>query len=175
MKKKVPVKRDTEAFKQLVSAMGCTPQLMPDSRYVVSDQEIIRRICTIDDLEQKDRGGRTLLHNASFYGRRSVVQHLIAQGANIHAPDQSGFTPLHCAVQGGHVDILGDLIQAGADGSAVTALGNNSLMLCSHRTSAELFRLLLKHGCDPQQKNNSGISPIQKFTAYPQITGLFSE
>lgn len=44
-----------------------------------------------------DTAGRrsTALHFASGYGRKDVVEHLLANGANIAAKDDGGLNPLH--------------------------------------------------------------------------------
>ena len=161
-------------FKSIVNIMGCTEALMPDPKYVVSDQEIIRRITSLDDIYAVDRGGRSLLINASFYGRLAVVSYLIMQGSDINACDKLGFTSLHCAAQNGHAKVLHKLIAAGADVNAINSLGNNALMLCTHNTPIEVFEVLLQNGCNPYLKNKVGKTACDKFSAYTWITTLFT-
>jgi ankyrin repeat protein len=66
------------------------------------------------NLRPKPRG-RTLLHAAAFKDRRSVVEALIARGADIDALcDGDAFTPLVDAAHKGHVGCLRVLLAAGA-------------------------------------------------------------
>lgn len=54
---------------------------------------------TVDSLFKffSDTAGRrsTALHFASGYGRKDVVEYLLANGANIAAKDDGGLNPLH--------------------------------------------------------------------------------
>jgi hypothetical protein len=76
----------------------------------------------------------TPLHYAAQYGQVAVVKYLISIGADIHAQDGDGDTPLHCAAaqstcdEQARLDIVKDLIAAGA---------NMSLCNKNERTSAQ--------------------------------------
>lgn len=39
--------------------------------------------------------GTTALHDASKYGKAVIAKLLIDKGADVHAKDRAGFTPLH--------------------------------------------------------------------------------
>lgn len=39
--------------------------------------------------------GTTALHDASKYGKAVIARLLIDKGADVHAKDRAGFTPLH--------------------------------------------------------------------------------
>lgn len=39
--------------------------------------------------------GTTALHDASKYGKTAIARFLIDKGADVHAKDRAGFTPLH--------------------------------------------------------------------------------
>lgn len=39
--------------------------------------------------------GTTALHDAAKYGKVSIAKLLIDKGADVHAKDRAGFTPLH--------------------------------------------------------------------------------
>lgn len=39
--------------------------------------------------------GTTALHDASKYGKAAIARFLIDKGADVHAKDRAGFTPLH--------------------------------------------------------------------------------
>lgn len=48
------------------------------------------------------------------YGRRDVVEFLLANGASIQACDEGGLHPLHNACSFGHADVVRLLLEAGA-------------------------------------------------------------
>jgi Ankyrin repeats (many copies) len=48
------------------------------------------------------------------YGRREVVEFLLAAGASIQARDDGGLHPLHNACSFGHADVVRLLLHAGA-------------------------------------------------------------
>ena len=49
------------------------------------------------------------------YGRRDVVEFLLAAGASIQARDDGGLHPLHNACSFGHADVVRLLLEAGAN------------------------------------------------------------
>ena len=59
--------------------------------------------------------GETHLHHAAKYGRKEVVELLIAKGADVNAKRNNGQTPLHRAAGGGHKEVAELLIDNGAD------------------------------------------------------------
>lgn len=59
----------------------------------------------------------TCSHSTCFtgYGRRDVVELLLASGASIQARDDGGLHPLHNACSFGHADVVRLLLEAGAN------------------------------------------------------------
>jgi len=55
------------------------------------------------------------LHFASGYGRKNVVEYLLANGANINLRDDGGLNPCHNAASFGHQEVVQILLDAGAD------------------------------------------------------------
>lgn len=53
------------------------------------------------------------------YGRREVVELLLANGASIQACDDGGLHPLHNACSFGHSDVVRLLLEAGASPNTV--------------------------------------------------------
>jgi tankyrase len=49
------------------------------------------------------------------FGRRDVVEFLLAAGASIQARDDGGLHPLHNACSFGHADVVRLLLEAGAN------------------------------------------------------------
>ncbi|KAK1142597.1 hypothetical protein AOXY_G36897 [Acipenser oxyrinchus oxyrinchus] len=60
----------------------------------------------------------TPLHFAAGFGRKDVVEHLLQNGANVHARDDGGLIPLHNACSFGHAEVVSLLLCQGADPSA---------------------------------------------------------
>ena len=149
--------------------MECTAELMPGPEYVVPDSQILAAMEEIQDLEEKDRDGRTLLSNAACYGRVEAVKYLLKRGADVHTTDECGFTALHFAVQCGNEEIVALLIEAGADVNAQNQWGNVPLSMGDGATPMRIYSLLMQHGADPTIKNDYGVSMDE---IYPFLTEM---
>ena len=149
-----------------------------DLSFEMADTEgniLIKKIDALDDLEQTDREGRTLLAYAAFYGRLDLLEYLVSRGANINAADRNGYTALHGAVQEKRMDVIEYLLSRGADVNAKNAFGGTPIFILGHTAPKALFRLLLDHGADPYLKNNYDISAYDTMAAYPDILAIFDE
>jgi len=73
--------------------------------------------------------GISPLHFATQHNNRKLVQFLLRHKAKTECvtPSPMGYTPLHIAVEEGHVSIAVDLLCAGADPNAQTAAGERPL------------------------------------------------
>ena len=65
----------------------------------------------------QDAVGRYLLHVAAMYGRRRVCEWLVRlRRADVNVRTQeNGWTPAHCALFYGHIDVLVALVRLGAN------------------------------------------------------------
>lgn len=70
-----------------------------------------------EDVNLADRQGFTPLHFAGQQGQVEAARLLLAAGANVHARNIYGNTPLWCAVQGNDAkgELVGLLLTAGGD------------------------------------------------------------
>ena len=107
--------------------------------------------------------GRTPAHDAAIGGHVTVLEALLAAGADLTVADASGVRPLHWTVQQRHIAAVDWLIARGADPNARTAAAvPPSIMLppsrcCgSYSTLAPMFVLPI-----------SGAAP--RFTRRPRI------
>jgi ankyrin repeat protein len=58
-----------------------------------------------------NKEGQSLLHQASFYGKISIIQKLIKEGANVNQEDWSGTTPLLYAIKANQVGAVKELLR----------------------------------------------------------------
>lgn len=82
------------------------------------------------DATASDKDGFSSLHVACEYGHSAVVARLIASGADVNCTDKHGNGPLwvatRCARKADYsLDIVADLIRAGADMTHCNAVGKN--------------------------------------------------
>ena len=87
-------------------------------------------IAAAADVNAKNRGGETPLHNAVSRPRTQVAELLIAKGAAINAPDADGLTPLHSAVAQGNLAAVKLLLANKAELNARDAEAKTPLDYC---------------------------------------------
>lgn len=150
-------------IEDIILDMGCTAEYMPDEEDVIPDSQIISSIRKINNLDQPDRDGRTLLMNAACYGRVEIIKYLINHGASVNVKDKSGLTALHFAVKDANKGIIILLLDAGADINCTNIYGNSPIMMCNNLTPRNIFDVLLSYGADPTQKNKYGNCAIDLF------------
>ncbi len=97
------------------------------------------------------------LREAIYIGDLAGVQKLIGQGADIHAKDQHGLTPLHSAVTGNALAIAGLLIEQGADINARNEkMDMTPLHLAAFNGAVQMVALLLSHKVRTDIANDAG-------------------
>lgn len=115
-------------------------------------------------INSNDEYGRTALHLATFYGRKSAIKYLIELGAEVNATGIDGNTPLHLAVARGRALVVKLLLEKGADVHAKNINGNTPLhlaLLSLKSQKAEVVDLLIDKGADIGDENNEGITPYE--------------
>ncbi len=88
-----------------------------------------------------DNGGDTVLHSAAIYGRKDVVELLLAAKADVNARNNDGVTPLAWAAQEGYKEVAELLLAKGADVNAKDNDGHTPLhrAVPRHKEMAELL------------------------------------
>ena len=88
--------------------------------------------------------------DAAMRGDVAAVRALLAEGADVNAPQGDGMTALHWASHNGDASLVGILIDAGADVGAGTRIGQYTpLHLAAQGGAGEVVEMLLGAGADP--------------------------
>ena len=90
-------------------------------------------------------------------GNLKLTQLLVERKADINQP---GWTPLHYAATGGHVQIAKLLLDESAYIDAESPNGSTPLMMAARYGSTELVKLLIDEGADIRIKNQLGLSAL---------------
>ncbi len=107
------------------------------------------------DVDRRNGADETPLMMAALKGNLAEARLLITRGADGNKP---GWTPLHYAATGGHVEIIRLLLEQHAYIDAESPNGTTPLMMAAHYGTADAVRLLLREGADPLIKNQLGLT-----------------
>ena len=110
-------------------------------------------------LQAVDRDGLTSLHLAAESNQMEVLKCLLEHGANIHATSEHG-TPLHLAVQRGHVQVATELLDKGARADSLSSQHLTPLHDAATHGQVNLIHLLLESGADIDSQDTLGITPL---------------
>jgi len=101
------------------------------------------------------------LHALAMAGDTENIQRQIASGANIFGENETGFSPLHCAIQEGQALAVDCLLAAGADINQPSRVkGNTPLHLAVMKNDMLLVKKLLAAGAQLNMGNKAGYSPL---------------
>jgi ankyrin repeat protein len=100
--------------------------------------------------------------DAASRGDKAAVQKLIAQHADVSAPQADGATALHWAVFRSDKEMVDLLIRAGANAKAANRDGATPLWLASVNGDAAIIEALIKGGADPNEKQPLGRTPLME-------------
>ncbi|XP_022125990.2 poly [ADP-ribose] polymerase tankyrase isoform X1 [Pieris rapae] len=141
------------------------------------DANRVKKLVNPQTVNARDTAGRksTPLHFAAGYGRREVVEILIAGGAALQARDEGGLQPLHNACSFGHADVVRALLSAGAPPAARDNWGYTPLHEAAAKGKVDVCIALLQHGADPNIRNTEGKTPLDlsDSVARPVLTGEY--
>ena len=101
--------------------------------------------------------GETALMLACLKGHLALAKLLISKQADINQP---GWTPLHYAATGGHVELIQFLLEESAYIDAESPNGTTPLMMAARYGSAKATQLLIDEGADLQVKNQLGLTAL---------------
>ena len=105
--------------------------------------------------EARNAADESVLMLAALKGQLALCRTLIDKGADVN---KTGWTPLHYAATGGHLDVIRLLLDESAYIDAESPNGSTPLMMAAGYGSVSAVKLLLEEGADPTLKNQQGMS-----------------
>ncbi len=104
--------------------------------------------------------------DAAMRGDAEAVEALIARGADVNIPQGDGMTALHWASERADAALVRVLLDAGADVTPVTRIGDYTpLHLAARSGSAPAVEALLEAGSDPRAMTATGAVTPMHFSA----------
>lgn len=117
---------------------------------VQSDYRLLRALAKAYDakvlLEPKDASACSLLHHAVRNESVKSVMLLVRIGADVHARDSAGITPLYIACARGHSSIVRLLVDAGAKCASMGPNDESPLHIAAQENHLACVEVLLVHG-----------------------------
>lgn len=114
-----------------------------------------------------DANGKTALYWAVKKDRDPIVKLLLkGKKLDVNHKNKWGITALHRASKGGYVDIMSDLVDAGANVNVQDLDGRTPLFWASERGHAKAVAYLLKKRADPNILNYDKRSPLHRAARY---------
>src|SRR5262249_49776306 len=122
--------------------------------------DCVNALTKSENINTKDRRGRTPLIQAAIKGHLPVVKFLVERGADVNKVDADGRSALLAAARDGHLSIVEYLIEYGTDINQtdkrnVGLLTN--LLLEGHIAAADS---LLQKGVEANVVTDNGITPL---------------
>jgi quinoprotein dehydrogenase-associated probable ABC transporter substrate-binding protein len=113
-----------------------------------------------------DLQGETPLHHAIIMAEPSMVEFLIAHGADANERDRDGWTPIMTAAYLDSADDVKILAAKGADPNAISKQGLSPLGIAAQYDKANAAVALLQAGADPARPiGEGGYTPLMLATA----------
>jgi len=110
---------------------------------------------------------------------QKIFTKLLELGANIHAKNAAGYTPLHhCLTVHTNLTTMAmarQLLKAGADPNIQNRFGCSPLFDVAMEDNVEAVKLLLEFGADPDVMNNDGISCRAEASNLRRVMELFCQ
>ncbi len=104
--------------------------------------------------------------DAAMEGDAASVQTLLQSGADVNEPQSDGMTALHWAADRNDEGVAKLLLDAGADVTARTRIGEYTpLLVASRRGNAEVIRVLLEAGADVDLRTTTAGTSALHFAA----------
>ena len=113
------------------------------------------------------------LPDAAMSGDLEAVRSLLAEGVDVDATQGDGNTALHWATYRRSAEMVGVLINAGANSAARTRIGEMTpLFMAAKVGDAEIIELLLDHGADATIVNTIGTTPLMLAAGSGKVSAI---
>lgn len=142
------------------SAMAYTFEDLYEATEIDDFDEVKRILQKQPDLiHGKDEYEFSILHAAVMTEDEELLEWLIAKGADVHAKNDEGITPLHIVL---YPEIAALLIRHGANVNAAAHDGSAPLhtQVSDGEERLDVIEVLLAHGADKTQKDDRGQTPL---------------
>ena len=167
--------RYIEVDKQNIS--GDTPLHIAISTF---NWNIFRVLISKADVNIKNSKQNTPLHTAALLcGQKKpislgLISELIANGAELHAQNEGGMTPLHLAIQKQNLLVVDQLIKAGAPLEYIDRHGDTPLETAIHKNNTKIAELLIANNANVNTQNpNDGHSLLHTAVTYNVHVDIF--
>ena len=112
------------------------------------------------NLNQPDKNGEFILHQAVKEKNLKAVQILVNLGVDVNQTDAMGISALMHAAWTGKGDIAKILIENGAEIDAQNKMGYTPLMIATLQSNIEVAKMLLEKNADVKKTNLEGETPL---------------
>lgn len=119
---------------------------------------------TSDKTERaRQRALMTRYLDAAVKSDAEAVRRLLKEGLKLESRyNGTGRAPLHLCAQGGNMEVLGVLVEHGADPHSPDPFGCTTVLLAARWGSLEMLRFFLEAGVDPRIPDESGMTPLER-------------
>jgi uncharacterized protein len=122
-------------------------------------------------VDTRSKNDESPLMMAALKGNVAFAKRLIARGADVN---KTGWTPLHYAATGGHVEMIKLLLEEHAYIDTESPNKTTPLMMAALYGTEDAVRLLIKEGADASIKNDQGLTAAE-FALQAERKGLSAE
>ena len=165
--------------------LGHLVAFLNDDNFRQSSWQLLHFVFNIDSQSAQALVGSipknaSVLHVACYWGFSSLLQHLLNECPTHHVldlADSHGWTGLHWAASAGHTEMVGSLLDAGADIDSLDHGDWTPLFWGVVRGHMPVVNLLLERGADLFHADANGFTPLHwsVLSGREEITALLLE